>query len=346
MKGLRKCFYSFVILSGALAAVLSGLWLTTDVKAQTLNTFNSIQYYYRTSTNASYTLNTVNNATLVHNFQQKAYGAIYRINASGILPTAISGKSFSGSGVIHINIQHDTGYDGGFMCPNLVQLTIRPEQGTITSEQTQVEYCKKVRSTAANDFWDIKVASAGNLSANTTVSSFYIRLIGTEQKPVFEFTSTPTAYTQLYMTADINFTMSTDPNTAVLGEINQNITNINNYNEQQAQQDQEDRENISNTSEQAQEDGEDAGEAAADKGQTLLQAFGSLIAALNQVHATNCNLPNMQVYSLHLDNMNMCAVSLPTGVSALLGIGTSVLMVVLGINLVKRMIRLYKEITG
>lgn len=110
--------------------------------------------------------------------------------------------------------------------------------------------------------------------------------------------------------------------------------------------DEQDRENIQNQSNDAKQQGQNAGDAAANKGQTLLQAFGSLITALQQVHVTNCNLPNVTVYSLQLTNMDMCSVSLPTGVSALIGISISVLIVLLGIKLVKRMLKLYKEITG
>lgn len=349
MKG-KKCFTLFGILSGVFVALLSATLWVNPVNAQSINNFASIQYYYRNSTSGSYQLATKNNAGpyfQIWNPTTTGYGSIYRLNASAILPNSLKGSSFSGTGDIYWEITHDTGIDGGFHCPSVVEITVRPEQGTITSEQSQVSSCSLVYQDQATDRYKISVQSAGNLSASTTITSFYIRMIGTESKPIFDFVGVPNqSYVSVSLSANINFTMSTDPNTAVFGEINQNITNIYNQQQQQAEQDQQDRENISNTSEEGEEAGEEAGDAAANKGQTLLQAFGTLIAALGQVHETNCKLPNMQVYSLQLNNIDMCAVSLPNGVSALLGVGICILIVLLGIKLVKRMLALYKEITG
>lgn len=347
MKG-RKCFYSICTFLVVLLQLLLGICLAKPTYAQSINNFASIQYYYKNTPNASYTLATKNNAG--PNFQlwnptTTGYGAIYRLNASATLPNSLKGSSFSGTGDIFWEITHDTGIDGGFNCPNVVEITVRPEQGTITSEQSQVSYCGLVYSDGITDRWKISVQSAGNLSASTTITTFYIRMIGTEAKPIFAFTGVPNStYLGVTLKADINFTMSTDPNTAVFGEINQNITNIYNQNQQQMEQDQQDRENVQNTSDQAQEDGEDAGDQAETTGQTLLQAFGSLISALSNVHETNCNLPNMQVYSLSLTNMNMCSVSLPTGVNTLIGVGMCLLIATLGYKLVKRMYNMYKEI--
>lgn len=347
MKG-KKCSILFGMLSVVFAAVLSATLWAKPVNAQSINNFASIQYYYRNSTSGSYQLATKNNAGpyfQMWNPTTTGYGSIYRLNASAILPNSLKGSSFSGTGDIYWEITHDTGIDGGFHCPSLVEITVRPEQGTITSEQSQVKSCSLVYQDQATDRYKISVQSAGNLSASTTITSFYIRMIGTESKPIFDFVGIPNqSYVSVSLSANINFTMSTDPNTAVFGEINQNITNIYNQQQQQAEQDQQDRENVQNTSEQAQEDGEDAGEQAETTGQTLLQAFGSLVSALSNVHETNCNLPDMQVYSLRLTNLNMCSVSLPTGVNTLIGVGMCLLIATLGYKLVKRMYNMYKEI--
>lgn len=131
-----------------------------------------------------------------------------------------------------------------------------------------------------------------------------------------------------------------------LSNINTNVDNIWQYLQDKEDQDEEDRDNIEQQSTDNQDAADDAGNEADQAGQTLLQAFGSLITALTSVHETSCTLPNMSVYSLNLNNIDLCAVSLPSGVAALVSIGMVLIIVPLGIHLVKKMISLYKEITG
>lgn len=112
------------------------------------------------------------------------------------------------------------------------------------------------------------------------------------------------------------------------------------------EKDDQDRQDIENQSSDNQDQADDAGDEADQTGQTLMQAFGSLITALTSVHETSCTLPNMSVYSLDLNNIDLCAVGLPSGIAALVGIGMCLIIVPLGIHLVKKMISLYKEIVG
>ena len=133
---------------------------------------------------------------------------------------------------------------------------------------------------------------------------------------------------------------------STFSNINSNLQDIKDYLEDKEDQEQDDRDNIEQQSTDNQDAADDAGDEANQTGQTLLQAFGSLITALTSVHETTCTLPNMNVYSLNLNNIDLCAVSLPAGIAALVSIGMVLIIVPLGIHLVKKMISLYKEITG
>lgn len=128
--------------------------------------------------------------------------------------------------------------------------------------------------------------------------------------------------------------------------IDSNLQDIKDYLQDKEDQEQDDRDNIEQQSSDNQDSADDAGNEADQAGQTLMQAFGSLITALTSVHETNCTLPNMSVYSLNFNNINLCEVSPPQSIMALASIGMVLIIVPLGINLVKKMINLYKEITG
>lgn len=112
------------------------------------------------------------------------------------------------------------------------------------------------------------------------------------------------------------------------------------------EKDEQDRNNIESQQESNEGSAEDKKDEANTTGTTLMGAFSALISALGNVHSTNCKLPNMQVYTLQLKNMDLCTVNMPTGISALAGIAVSLLIVKLGISLVKRMLALYREIIG
>lgn len=120
--------------------------------------------------------------------------------------------------------------------------------------------------------------------------------------------------------------------------INQNQTIIN--------QDNEDRENIEQQSDSTEQEAQDAGDEATQTGTSLFGAFTQLLAALTNVSGNSCTLPSMQVYSLNFGSMNLCQYDIPPQIMALVSIGMVFIIIPLGIHLVKRMIGLYKEITG
>lgn len=359
MKGV-KCFSFFGILSGVLVAAFLGLCSPQNTSALVPNRMASSAVINQSFNNTSWhtTVKNHNSAlpiTMLNNNDTGVTLLVSRTDVSAFVNPTQTGQYWNGSFAVTLRFAYTSNYpltSGLLRCNRITEARLKPEQGTIVSQQYTVQDCKvtphPISTTTGYLDMNIKVQASGKLSASTTVSSYVLQIISSNDDPFF-IGNLRDGYWELIIPAnglDINFNLNNDSGSTGQGEINQNITNIYNQNEREWEQDQEDRDNISNTKDEAQQQGEDAGDAAANKGQTLLQAFGSLIAALQQVHETNCVLPDMQVYSLNLTNMNMCAVSLPTGVSALIGIGICILIVMLGIKLVKRMINLYKEIIG
>lgn len=113
-----------------------------------------------------------------------------------------------------------------------------------------------------------------------------------------------------------------------------------------AEKELEDRDNIESQSSTTENQADNASNAAETTGTTLFGAFTQLLTALTNVNGNSCTLPNMQVYSLNLGSMNLCTYAIPSQISALVSIGMVFIIVPLGIHLVKRMLSLYKEITG
>ena len=113
-----------------------------------------------------------------------------------------------------------------------------------------------------------------------------------------------------------------------------------------AEKELEDRDNLEEQSETTDGQADTASNAAEQTGTTLFGAFTQLLTALTNVSGNSCTLPSMQVYSLNLGRMDLCTFTVPSQITALVSIGMVFIIVPLGIHLVKRMINLYKEITG
>lgn len=116
--------------------------------------------------------------------------------------------------------------------------------------------------------------------------------------------------------------------------------------DKQYEQEQQDRNDIEQQSDSTEQQAESVEDEATQTGTSLFNAFTQLLGALTNVNGNSCTLPAMQVYSLNLGNMNLCQYDIPPQIMALVSIGMVFIIIPLGINLVKRMISLYKEITG
>lgn len=121
---------------------------------------------------------------------------------------------------------------------------------------------------------------------------------------------------------------------------------ISNADEEMNEKDNEDRSNIESQSSDTDSEANEQGDEATQTGTSLFNAFSQLLGALTNVNGNTCTLPAMQVYSLNLGNMNLCQYDIPPQIMALVSVGMVFIIIPLGINLVKRMISLYKEITG
>ena len=260
-------------------------FMSQNTYAQQINSFTTVQSVCRGSTNGAWVTITNNNSNQIYG-NSTGYNSCYRTNASLKLTTNLSGRSFTGSATLNIAISSNSAHDGGFFCNNLRNgsYDIKPEQGTVSNINNQLDECVKTYSSSNYSKYRIKISSNGNLSANTTVSSFFLRLIGTQQAPILETVSIPNDTIVNFIDGDINFTMTTDQNTAVMGEINQNITNINNTINDHYEKEQEALDNISN---QTPSDIQNAENQATTN---LIGVLSSFLSQLTSFSATNCNL--------------------------------------------------------
>lgn len=259
--------------------------MSENTFAQQINSFTAVQSLCRGSSNGAWVTITNNNSNQIYG-NSTGYNSCYRTNASLRLTNNLSGRSFTGSATLNIAISSNSAHDGGFFCNNLRNGTydIKPEQGTVTNINNQLDECVKTYSSSNYSKYRVKISSNGNLSANTTVSSFFLRLVGTQQAPILETVSIPNDTIIDFIDGDINFTMTTDQNTAVMGEINQNITNINNTINEQNQKEQQAVDNISNQSPS------DISNAENSATTNLIGVLSGFINAFSNINATNCSL--------------------------------------------------------
>lgn len=335
-----------ICLSALFLALFVQLFCTTQsVSAQSISRALALQRSYRFSPDDVWTTNVIGPANLPFNIISggSGYFGVRGINFSGSVPNQQSGVSYTGTATVKLRHTGPLTSGFGWYCDAIASVYARPEQGSIVSQHNEVQGC--TISNGGHDM-EIKIFSYGNFNTTTTVSSFVISIYDNENGLGIITNYSSAAYTVQLYSADVNIVVSQDPNTALLGEVNNNVNNINVNLEQNQQQDQQDRDNVQNTSNNAQQSGNNAGQAATQKGQTLMQAFSSLITAITNIHATDCNLPNFAIYGLQFNNMNMCLFEMPSAIMTLASIGMVFIIVPLGINLVKRMIALYNEIIG
>lgn len=214
----KKSFLVFLSLS----LFLGFSTISRNVSAsQNINSWLSFQVSQKTSSGGSYSTRTITNGSVLT--YTSGYVAIASMLASGSVSN-LSGSAWSGSGYLNITIDNSVSGDG-FICPNAVQVFIRPEQGTRVSESSQVVSCSLTSQNLYYKTWTIEFQSSGTLSQVTTARSFFVGIIGSETAPVVQYTYVPGQTSSVQLTGVLNFTMTTDANTSVLGEINQSITN-------------------------------------------------------------------------------------------------------------------------
>lgn len=335
-----------ICLSALFLALFVQLFCTTQsVSAQSISRALALQRSYRFDPDDVWTTNVIGPANLPFNIISggSGYYGVRGINFSGSVPNQQSGVSYTGTATVKLRNTGGLMSGYGWYCNAIASVYARPEQGNIISQHNEVQGC--TTSNGGQDM-EIKIFSYGNFNTSTTVSSFVISIYDNDNGLGIITNRATSAYTVQLYSADVNIVVSQDPNTALLGEVNNNVNNININLEQNQQQDQQDRDNVQNTSNNAQQSGNNAGQAATQKGQTLMQAFSSLITAITNIHATDCNLPNFAIYGLQFQNMNMCLFEMPSAIMTLASIGMVFIIVPLGINLVKRMLALYNEIIG
>ena len=160
---------------------------------------------------------------------------VRQLNVSSSVSPTQTGQYFSGNFTLKLLWDwQDQGYPSSawISCKNITQVEIRPEQGTVVSSDFAIQSCNSTYVIYAGQtgpqalLMTIKVNGSGKLSASTTVSSYVIRIVSTEQAPFF--TGNLTAPNSWGMSIpngglDINFNVSQDPTTTAIGGLENTI---------------------------------------------------------------------------------------------------------------------------
>lgn len=241
---------------------------------------------------------------------------------------------FPSGNLPYMNVITCNGSNGGFVNNEIIAKDV----------QTEVEYYDNNRTVVIRFYGNFTIRNIGQGSSGQLQCE-----IGSNE---FAFFSTANTFSTQYINRvwfdsnPMTIEYSNNINDALLQQqVYQNNTIIN-QNQTIINQDQSDRNDLSNQQGSNEQQANTAGNQARNTGTTLYQAFTQLIAALTSVNGSSCVLPTMSVYSITLDNMDLCVFDIPPQIMALVSIGMVFIIVPLGINLVKRMINLYKEIIG
>lgn len=218
------------------------------------------------------------------------------INLSSNVSPTQTGQYFSGS----FNLTLWFNFNGNYFptslladCGEIDKVYLRPEQGTVVSENFVIQSCKGDYIINPGDskpsafYMNIKVQGSGKLSASTTVSSYVLSIQSDEVTPFFTGILPSPGTWGIFLPRnglDINFNINNDSSTTGQGEINQNITNINNTINEQNQKENQAVDNISNQSPSDINNAENAATT------NLIGVLSGFINAFSNINATNCRL--------------------------------------------------------
>lgn len=292
------------ILSSIILSASFCFFNSSDVNAQAVTQALAIQRTFRTSYNGTWTTSVMSNGPF--NFPAQfvasstSYFALQGFNFSGKVPNSQKGISYSGDATISLSAS--SAMDGsGFRCGNVVKFYAHPEQGNRVSESSRIVSCN-VSNYGTQ--MDITIHSDGTFSASTTASTFVISLYdsSTGQGIYSSYLSSPT-YIKID-SADVNIVLSEDPNTSILGGIEDGIN-------QQNQQDSQDRKDLENQSKDVDASADSSGMQAESTGSTLLQAFTSFVNALTSASAGDCSINFNIMGYINGGQVDLCSLSIP-----------------------------------
>ncbi|MBR0488325.1 hypothetical protein IJJ39_01460 [Candidatus Saccharibacteria bacterium] len=341
MKGIKWRFIAkFVVLCMSLF-VVPVFFSNQNTSAQSVSSALAIQRTYRTSYNGSWTTSVRSGGpftlpTRITEIGNYSYFALRGFNVSGSVPNAQSGISYTGDATI--NLLASSASDGsGFSCGNVVTFYAKPEQGAIVAQNNSIKSCSVTNNGTS---MTIVVHSEGNFSASSNVNSFVVSIYAPESSTgIFSsFLSTSTNFNISLLSLDVDIVVSADPNTALLGGIQNAI-------DQQNQQDQQDREDMQNASDNASDSGDDSQAQAEATGTTLLKAFTDFVGALTSSTASDC-VVNMNMGNLNLGNVDLCTLSIPQPLQAVASIMLIGFCVPLSIATAKKLIGLFRSFQG
>lgn len=266
--------------------------MSHNVAAVPVNTISSFQIRVRSNPAHAYTVTTLGQANLPYQFinSNSSLVQVNRINLAVVPGSTQTGNYFSGNAHIIFSVGSNPAIDGfdylgGYDCHKITSVVIKPEQGSVISENYSIDSCSNYIGPTGN-YLDIKLSGSGKLASSTSVTSYYISIRSEEDLPLLNYQGNPTMYAFVVINGlDVNFNVTADAATSGLGEINQSVINV--YNEIHQQNDLENQavDNISNQT------ASDIPNATNAQTTSLLGVISSFIGALTSIDTSgNCQL--------------------------------------------------------
>ena len=145
------------------------------------------------------------------------------LSASANLSSQVTGGYFNASGDVLLHIP--SSLEGGVNCSNIDVAEIVPENVTFNVSSSTMSSCVESIPNPYYRLYTIHIATSGSISSGSP-SSFYFSLRNTNNQSFISLVGTPDDSPRVFVSADINFSMSSSPELEAIGEINQNIVVI------------------------------------------------------------------------------------------------------------------------
>lgn len=216
MKG-KKCIGLLILC----ITFLLSLSLFSNVSASSYHSWVNIQDVSKTNLSSEWITHNTSNAGSY--FVSGATSLkTYSLAGSANLSSSVTGGYFNASGDIIIEIPDNL--EGGLVCSAFTNGSIVPENVSYTITSSSVSNCYYEHTSYFNKY-TIHINTYGTISSGS-VSSFYFWLLSDPSSPFIELVGTPSDIPRVFISGDIDFSVSNSPELNSLSEINENIVII------------------------------------------------------------------------------------------------------------------------
>ena len=150
----------------------------------------------------------------------------YRLSASAYLPSQASGAYFTATGDVFIDIPSNL--EGGVLCDMINDAQIVPEYVSYNTTNSVLTSCSVSNPNIYIRRYTLHIQTSGSIPSQGTFTSFFWTIGNSSNQSILSLVGTPNDSPRVFLSGNINITISNSPELEGLGIINQNITIISN----------------------------------------------------------------------------------------------------------------------